>query len=431
MKRLFFISGCVIGAIGFLLIPDISFAGEWSVNIVSPKGGEQWEAGKTYNIEWDCKGLIEVGIALEKGGQQVLEISGPIPANCQNGEPHRFSWTIPGNTPKGADYKIKVYDEDTISCYGAFDCNFNVSEESISGYFTIFNESNPGTGTCYAPTGEITASKTLVQPGEEFTISVKGYDDNRVSRVCHNNACLPCDDKEKNQCSKSWKYALPNPNTYYFSGKVEDSDLSLDYCSKNNTVATEPPTITVTVASMGSCAALCAPQKAFVASYGCELFPAYGITGICSFDCVNKGRTIDSNEKNCLCLTEASMDEASCLAKKSSKTTPATPTTPGGSSQSGGARGSSASQPGVIQNPLAYDTVEGLINHIIDFLIKIGSPIAAIMFVIAGIMFVTSAGDAGRLKTAKNIMLYTAIGFAVILVASGLIKVLQSLLGGS
>ena len=61
----------------------------------------------------------------------------------------------------------------------------------------------------------------------------------------------------------------------------------------------------------------------------------------------------------------------------------------------------------------------------------IGSPIAGVMFVVAGVMFVTSAGDPERVRTARRVMIYTAVGLAVILVASGLIKVLQSLLGGS
>lgn len=93
--------------------------------------------------------------------------------------------------------------------------------------------------------------------------------------------------------------------------------------------------------------------------------------------------------------------------------------------------GDSACPPGQICNPLKYGNFEDLINAIIVFIFNLGLVVAPIMFVISGILFVTSAGDPGRVKTAKNIALYTAIGFAVILVASGLIKVLQSLLGGS
>lgn len=81
-------------------------------------------------------------------------------------------------------------------------------------------------------------------------------------------------------------------------------------------------------------------------------------------------------------------------------------------------------------NPLASANFEDLVNTVIMFLIKISIPIATIMFVIAGIVFVTAAGDPAKFKKAKDIMVYTGVGLAVILVASGLIKVLQSLLGG-
>lgn len=96
-----------------------------------------------------------------------------------------------------------------------------------------------------------------------------------------------------------------------------------------------------------------------------------------------------------------------------------------------GPSGASNCPPGQLCNPLAYDNFEELIGAIINnFLLPIGSSIAGIMFLIAGFYFVTSAGDATRLKTAKNIMIYTAVGLAVILLASGLTKVIQSLLGG-
>lgn len=83
---------------------------------------------------------------------------------------------------------------------------------------------------------------------------------------------------------------------------------------------------------------------------------------------------------------------------------------------------------GQICNPLAYGNIEDLVNAVIKFLYNMGLVIAPIMFVVAGILFVTSAGDPERVRTARRVALYTAIGFAVILVASGLGKVLQALL---
>ena len=107
-----------------------------------------------------------------------------------------------------------------------------------------------------------------------------------------------------------------------------------------------------------------------------------------------------------------------------SQPTPLTPTPPSsGPSYTG--------SPGTISNPLGYENFEDLVNAIINFLWLITTPLAAIMFVISGIMFVTSVGNPEKVKTAKNIALYTAIGYGIIIIASGLIKVLQSLLQGS
>ena len=82
-----------------------------------------------------------------------------------------------------------------------------------------------------------------------------------------------------------------------------------------------------------------------------------------------------------------------------------------------------------ICNPLKYKEVDELISALISFIFKIGLAIAPIMFIIAGFLFVASGGDPARVETAKKMILYTLIGFAIILVASGLVKVLQSILG--
>jgi len=55
--------------------------------------------------------------------------------------------------------------------------------------------------------------------------------------------------------------------------------------------------------------------------------------------------------------------------------------------------------------------------------------LAPLMLIISGLLWVTSAGDPGRLKTAQNMALYTIIGLAVILLASGLVAVLKSIIG--
>ena len=82
-----------------------------------------------------------------------------------------------------------------------------------------------------------------------------------------------------------------------------------------------------------------------------------------------------------------------------------------------------------LNNPLKYTDIKDLIDAIINFLFTISIPIAAILIIIGGFMMVTSAGDMYKLEKAKSLFLYTAIGFAIILLAKGLVAVLKSVLG--
>jgi uncharacterized membrane protein len=82
-----------------------------------------------------------------------------------------------------------------------------------------------------------------------------------------------------------------------------------------------------------------------------------------------------------------------------------------------------------IENPLKYDTFDKLIDAFINFIFWVGIAIAPIMVLIAGFNFMTAGGDVKKVDTAKKILLYTAIGLAVILMAKGLIGVLNQILG--
>jgi hypothetical protein len=83
-----------------------------------------------------------------------------------------------------------------------------------------------------------------------------------------------------------------------------------------------------------------------------------------------------------------------------------------------------------ICNPLRFDNFEDLVKSLIDFAFIIALAVAPLMVIIAGFLWITSAGDPTRLKTPKAIVLYTAIGLGVILLARGLIAIIQSVLGG-
>ncbi len=82
-----------------------------------------------------------------------------------------------------------------------------------------------------------------------------------------------------------------------------------------------------------------------------------------------------------------------------------------------------------IENPLEYDTFQEILGAVSLFLFQIGLALAPVMLIIAGFMFVTAAGSPERVTNAKKMALYTVIGLAVILLASGLIAVLKSIIG--
>ena len=82
-----------------------------------------------------------------------------------------------------------------------------------------------------------------------------------------------------------------------------------------------------------------------------------------------------------------------------------------------------------IDNPLAVDSFDALLDAIVNFVFWIGITLAPVMLIVAGFIFVTSAGNPERVNSAKKWALYTIIGLAVIILAKGLVAVLKSIIG--
>ncbi len=73
------------------------------------------------------------------------------------------------------------------------------------------------------------------------------------------------------------------------------------------------------------------------------------------------------------------------------------------------------------------------VNDIIDVIFSILWPIAVaffiIMFVIAGFMFATAQGDAEKVKTARNFVVYGVVGVIVALLAFSIVFIIRNQLG--
>lgn len=70
-----------------------------------------------------------------------------------------------------------------------------------------------------------------------------------------------------------------------------------------------------------------------------------------------------------------------------------------------------------ILNPLSsdLDTIPKFILAILNFVLMIGVPIVTLAIIYAGFLFVTATGNSEKLKTAKQALIYTLIGAALLL----------------
>ncbi len=81
-----------------------------------------------------------------------------------------------------------------------------------------------------------------------------------------------------------------------------------------------------------------------------------------------------------------------------------------------------------LQSPLKdFGGISGLIAKILDILVLIGTPIAAIFIMYAGFMYVTAKGDATQVKNATEALKWAVVGTAVLIGAS----VISGLIAGT
>ena len=97
----------------------------------------------------------------------------------------------------------------------------------------------------------------------------------------------------------------------------------------------------------------------------------------------------------------------------------------GGQSDSAG---TTKGQPS-ITDPLGVGGIQGLFNRIIDGLLLLAGPIAVIMLIYAGYLFVTAADNEEKVKTARSTIKYVVIGIAVLVLSKAIVYVACDFLG--
>jgi hypothetical protein len=84
----------------------------------------------------------------------------------------------------------------------------------------------------------------------------------------------------------------------------------------------------------------------------------------------------------------------------------------------------------VMDYGLPESTVQGIIVAILTWLLAIVGIVAVIAFLIAGILYLTSAGDSKQAETAKSAMKYAIYGVLVALSGVVVIMAVDNLLNG-
>ena len=103
----------------------------------------------------------------------------------------------------------------------------------------------------------------------------------------------------------------------------------------------------------------------------------------------------------------------------------------------GGDPGTPSVKEGVCQNPdnvvfcspITHTTFGGLIDAIVDFIFNIAVILVPLMVIIGAFYLLTAAGDPKKIATGKTVITSTLIGLAIILLAKGLIAIIEDVLG--
>lgn len=183
-------------------------------------------------------------------------------------------------------------------------------------------------------------------------------------------------------------------------------------------------TITGASCVTGACPSDSNPVDGTCSSNGtcCQKKSAATGTGLTSAQCQAQGGSC--NPFSC---PTGKIDSGHCISGTSTSVRCCTTAGANGTGQN--STGSTDAVSITVANPLKYDTVEGVLTSIMGGIKGIVVTLALIMIVIGGVMYIFSAGNDGRMKVAKNIVLAALIGLAIVIAAPAFLREISGLLG--
>jgi len=136
------------------------------ITVISPNGGERWQRGRTYNIQWQSSGVEKLYIssaAYDEFEHKFLMNNLAQDISASSGT---YSWEIPSTWPIGERYKIEIGAEFTIATEQS-----GLTDES-NNYFSIIEPSVavPSIAITSVPKAD-SDSKVTIQPGDQIVIT--------------------------------------------------------------------------------------------------------------------------------------------------------------------------------------------------------------------------------------------------------------------
>lgn len=80
-------------------------------------------------------------------------------------------------------------------------------------------------------------------------------------------------------------------------------------------------------------------------------------------------------------------------------------------------------------NPLGTNSIIELIARILRFVYAIAIPLAVIMIIYSGILFLTAGGKEAQVTKARKTIIWVIVGIAIILIGRGIITLIKDILG--
>ena len=81
------------------------------------------------------------------------------------------------------------------------------------------------------------------------------------------------------------------------------------------------------------------------------------------------------------------------------------------------------------ENPLATSTLPGLVNSVSNIVVYIVSGLALLLIMIGGFYITISSGNPDQMTAGKKIIIYTVIGYVLIMLARGIVNLIFKITG--